>query len=93
MAERMGRVLIAFGALLGACLQTIENRGSPEIPREPTNVPETVPAEALTPREPKTCSEAGIEVRKAFERKDDLALATATRTEERLCRTTDATSD
>jgi hypothetical protein len=88
------RVLVVFAALL-ACgpVTTIDNRGSPEIPR-PVASTETVPLEAVAAREAKNCGEARTEVRKAFDRNDDLALARATRTEERLCKaSSDASTD
>jgi hypothetical protein len=80
------RLLCSFALAAIGCLPfPIENRGSPELPPPRSETPETVLAEEPSPRGARTCSEARAALRRSFERNDDLALARATREEERLC--------
>ena len=76
---------IAFSAWTLSCIQTIENRGSPE-PLPPSTATRTVSATPPQPGEPATCDEAEATVRRALEQRDELALNNATSSRERLCR-------
>jgi len=68
------------------CIETIENRGSPE-PLPPSTATRTVPAtERARSAEPSTCKEAEERVARALERRDEAALSNATSSRERLCR-------
>jgi hypothetical protein len=73
-----------------SCIETIENRGSPE-PLPPSTATRTIPA---TPQaaEPATCEEAKAVVSRALERRDEAGLSNATSARERLCRDHNETS-
>ena len=71
-----------------SCLETIENRGSPQ-PLPPSTATKTIPATPAA--EPATCEEARAVVARALERRDEVALSNATSARERLCR--DETED
>jgi hypothetical protein len=83
------RLAILTATLLwwpASCIQTIENRGSPE-PLPPSTATKTIPA-TPQPAEPATCKEAEAVVSRALERRDEVALSNAMSARERLCRET-----
>jgi hypothetical protein len=87
MKVARGRMALVAAMLVwcpASCLQTIENRGSPE-PLPPSTATRTIPATPQT-AEPASCEEAEGVVSRALERRDEVALSNATSARERLCR-------
>ena len=71
--------------ILVSCIETFENRGSPE-PLPPSTATKTIPAsEMARSTEPSTCEEAEAMVARALERRDEATLANVTSVRERLC--------
>jgi hypothetical protein len=67
------------------CIEHFENRGSPE-PMPPSTATRTIPAgERARSTEPVTCEEAEAMVDRALEHRDEVTLANATSSRDRLC--------